>query len=228
MTRTIPRTAPRLPSVSCRLSLLPIVAIAAAAVTVATPVRAHAQAAAAPSTSQAAAPAPQPRPRRSWTSDRRDFVVGDVITVALDEFTLASANTGNSATDRKRRDASFDLSTGSGTPTRFDFGTRNDGESQQRGEATRQNRFQGDISVRIVAIDPATGLLQVKGQKLVNVDKNQQTVAFAGYVRPQDVSPANVVESMRVADAQLTYLNKGGLGKPKGGIVSKVVGMLWP
>jgi flagellar L-ring protein precursor FlgH len=47
-------------------------------------------------------------------------------------------------------------------------------------------------------------------------------------VRAQDVSPANTVESARLADAQLTYQSPGPLGKPKQGLVTRVVSLLWP
>lgn len=185
--------------------------------------------AAAPATPPAAATA---RPvRQSWTSARRSFVVGDVVTVLVDEYTLASANTNNSASDRRRRDLGFGarLPGGTGsTSMSADIGTDNNTDSRQSGEALRQNRFQSEMSVRIVAVDSATGLLQLQGAKLVDVDKNKQEVTFTGWVRPQDVSPQNTVESFRVADAQLLYTAKGNLGKPKGGILGRILGMVWP
>ncbi len=62
----------------------------------------------------------------------------------------------------------------------------------------------------------------------VDVDKNKQEITFTGWVRPEDVSAQNAVDSWRVADAQLVYAGKGPLGKPKGGIVGRVLGMVWP
>lgn len=180
----------------------------------------------------AAAPAEPTRPpRQSWTSPRRAFTVGDVVTVLIDEYTLASANTGNSASDNRRRDMGIDggFSSGAnGTNMRGGVTSNNRAESVQRGEAVRQNRFQSEMSVRIVALDTATGLLQLQGSKLVDVDKNKQEVTFTGWVRPQDVSAQNQVESWRVADAQLLYTAEGSLGKPKGGILGRILGMLWP
>src|SRR5687767_58959 len=41
---------------------------------------------------------------QSWTADRRDFAEGDVITVIIDEFTSASSNQGDFASDRRYRD----------------------------------------------------------------------------------------------------------------------------
>ena len=103
-----------------------------------------------------------------------------------------------------------------------------DPDSRRRGDALRQNRFRGEVSVRVVAVDAATGLLQVRGEKLVNVDRNRQGIELSGWVRPQDVSSANLVDSWRVADAQLVYTSKGSLARPKGGIVSRILGALWP
>ena len=78
-----------------------------------------------------------------------------------------------------------------------------------------------------MAIAP-NGLLQLKGTKNINVDKSGQDIVFTGFARPQDISITNMVESNRVADAQLGYLSPGPLGKPKQGIISKVLGAFWP
>ena len=92
---------------------------------------------------------------------------------------------------------------------------RNDAEQQQRGSARRENRFQNEMSVRVVAIAP-NGLLQLKGTKNINVDKNGQDIVFTGFARPQDISMTNSVESNRVADAQLGYLSPGPLASRRG------------
>lgn len=226
----MPLRLPRSLATAAMLAMLALLAPAAAAqgpATTAAPATA-APAAAAPA-AQAAAPARAVR--QSWTSPRRSLAVGDVVTVLVDEYTLASANSGTSASDRRGRQLGLDggFSTGAGgTTMRGNVNTRNNAESAQRGEAVRQNRFQSEMSVRVVAIDSASGLLQVKGAKLVDVDRNKQEVTFTGWVRPQDISPQNMVESYRVADAQLVYTAAGSLGKPKGGMLGRILGMVWP
>ncbi len=167
------------------------------------------------------------KPRReSWTSDRRDFVVGDLITVLIDDYTIATAVKENTATDARTRDLSLDakfaaMSKGGG------LDSKNSADQQQRGSSRRENRFQNEMSVRVVAVAP-NGLLQLKGAKNIDVDKSGQNIVFTGWVRPQDVSMSNIVESNRVADAQLGYVSPGPLGKPAQGIVSKILGGLWP
>jgi flagellar L-ring protein precursor FlgH len=164
--------------------------------------------------------------RESWTADRRNYVVGDLITVLIDDYTISTALKENLATDTRTRG----LSANARLPTsskNVGLDTRNSADQQQRGSARRENRFQNELSVRVIAIAP-NGLLELKGTKNINVDKSGQDIVFTGFVRPQDISSTNMVESNRVADAQLGYLSPGPLGKPKQGIISKVLGAFWP
>lgn len=175
--------------------------------------------------------APTRTARQSWTADRRDFAVGDVITVLVDESTLAATNKGDLSSDRRYRDAT--VAVGGRMPSAplpsvgADFGTQNDAESRQRGEVTRQSRFRAEMTVRVTEIEPG-GRLRVEGTKVVSVDKNREELSLRGWVRAQDVSADNLIESHRVGDAEIVYSSKGSLGKPKGGMISKLLGALWP
>ena len=164
--------------------------------------------------------------RESWTADRRNYVVGDLITVLIDDYTISTALKENVSTDSRTRGLSASARL-PGSTKNVGLDTRNTADQQQRGSARRENRFQNELSVRVVAITP-NGLLELKGSKNINVDKSGQDIVFTGFVRPQDISAGNMVESNRVADAQLGYLSPGPLGKPKQGIFSKILGALWP
>ena len=172
-------------------------------------------------------------PRRiSWTADRRDYTVGDVITVLLDESTLASATRDQRGIDRQARDmdAGVKLPASGALPApaiSASVGTGKSASSDQSGIARRNMRFVSEMSVRVVEVD-SRGLLRVEGKKLVDLDRNGQEFAFTGWVRPEDVSRDNVVVSARVADARLIYANKGALGKTRGGIVGRIIGAVWP
>lgn len=170
-------------------------------------------------------------PRQSWTADRRAFQVGDVVTVLVDEFTLASANQGTASSDRRYRDASISAgqTIAPTMPGRLgvDFGTANEAESRSTGEAVRQNRFQGEMTARVVAIEP-TGLLQIEGTKVIDVDENREELTLSGWVRPQDVSASNLVDSWRIGDAEIVYRSSGDTDSPDGGFISRILGWLWP
>jgi flagellar L-ring protein precursor FlgH len=177
-------------------------------------------------TTPAAGQATMPKPRESWTADRRNFAVGDIVTVLIDDYTISTAVKENIASDQRTRvlDASVQL-----PKERHSVGldTRNGATQQQRGSARRENRFQNEMSVRVVALG-ANGLMQLKGTKKIDVDKAKQDIEFTGWVRAQDISPQNYVESNRVADVTIGYASPGNLAKPKQGILSKVLGALWP
>ena len=170
--------------------------------------------------------APAKTMRASWTSDWREFAVGDLVTVFIDDYTITTALKENSASDTRSRDLSA-TARWPGNAKGVGLDVRNDAEHEQRGSARRENRFQNEMSVRVVAIGP-NGLLQLKGTKNINVDKNQQDIIFTGFARPQDISLTNTLESTRIADAQVGYASPGNLAQPKTGFISRILGGLWP
>lgn len=170
----------------------------------------------------------------AWTSSRRSYAVGDIIRVVVDEYALASANKDNTASASRRRQLDLGVnppSTGAGSaavgPIDGSFEAGDGSTSNQRGNATRNTRYATEIAVRVVAISP-DGTLQVKGSKLIDVDKNKTTLTLAGFVSPLYVNSRDEVVSDNIADIQLAYTAKGSLGKPKSGIVTKVLGLFWP
>ncbi len=170
----------------------------------------------------------------AWTSSRRSYAVGDIIKVVVDEYALASANkdNSNSASRRRKLDVGINppsMGSASGALGAIDGSVEaSDGSTtNQRGNATRNTRYAAEIAVRIVAVTP-DGMLQVKGSKLIDVDKNKTTLTLAGFVSPIDVNSRDMVGSDNIADMQLAYAAKGSLGKTKSGIVTKILGLFWP
>jgi flagellar L-ring protein precursor FlgH len=177
-------------------------------------------------------PTAAPRHLTSWTADRREYQVGDVITILVTDATLATATKSQNGSDQQTRKNGLDI-----TPPKIGttalptldatMSMNKTSSSAQSGDAKRNLSFRGDISVRVIAVDK-TGLLQVKGLKVVDVDKNKQTLNLAGWLRPEDVAPDNTAQSDRIADAQLTYQLSGDLGKTRGGVVGRLLNVFWP
>lgn len=166
----------------------------------------------------------------SWTSDRRDFVVGDILTILVDELTIASADKSDLDEQDRRTRATFEAAFGTAGATSGGsggFGTGWDSESRVRGQARRQDRLTTEFSVRVIEIEPS-GVMKIEGTRTILLDKQDQQVTVTGFVRPQDVTPRNVVDSWRVADAKLAYASNGSMGKPKQGILAKIIGIIWP
>jgi flagellar L-ring protein precursor FlgH len=140
----------------------------------------------------------QPPARRitSWTSDRREYAVGDIITVLVSDVTLATATKAQSGTDQQTRKNGLGFEPpkiGESSLPSIDasMSTDKNASSKQSGDAKRAVNFQGDISVRVTSVDKS-GQLQIKGTKVVDVDKNKQTLNFSGWVRLKISSVANI------------------------------------
>lgn len=164
--------------------------------------------------------------RQSWLSDRRDYHLGDIVTVLVDEYTLTSLDKQVNARDSRRRTLGFGLNTPSSSKS-FGINSNNDAESQNSGLDARTNRLTTEMSARVVAIAP-NGIMQLKGVKAIDVEQSKVNLTLTGWVRTQDVSSQNVVQSFRMADAQLDYQAEGPLGKAKSGIIGRLLGAFWP
>jgi flagellar L-ring protein precursor FlgH len=145
----------------------------------------------------------------------------------VDEQTAASERVSTVASadraQRARIGINVDSAVRLGPAKEFSTGLSN--SSRDVGESGREGELTSVLSVRIVSIDP-TGVATIEGSKSVTVDGRLQEVKLRGIVRPEDVSPSNLVSSTRVAEAVITY--KGKKIGPRAGILGKILSILWP
>ncbi len=175
---------------------------------------------------QGAAPPGQGVPvRRSWTSDRHALKAGDIVTILVDEFILASANMDQMSSQEKGRDLGLTAAM-PGSTMGGGLKTQNDVADRQQGESVRQQRFSGEITARVVEVSP-TGMARVEGTKKLQIDEVEEEVTLRGWIRPQDISLQNTVESWRVSEAQILYASTGTLGKPQG-FLTRLLNKIWP
>jgi flagellar L-ring protein precursor FlgH len=55
----------------------------------------------------------------------------------------------------------------------------------------------------------ANGYLRIRGEKRIGMTGGNEYIRVSGIVRPEDIDPANRVDSTRVADATLVYVGDG-------------------
>jgi flagellar L-ring protein FlgH len=170
--------------------------------------------------------APVGRRVMSWTSDRVVVSEGYVITILIDELTLASADADESARNARGRDVSIRAGTGAGG-LNGGLQTGNDAERSRSGESSRRERFSAEMSVQIVELLP-NGAARIEGTKKIQIDDHEQEITVRGIVRTQDISVANTIESWRVAQAELLYASNGKLQDDGGGIWSKILNLIVP
>ncbi|MEO6778137.1 MAG: flagellar basal body L-ring protein FlgH [Gemmatimonadaceae bacterium] len=164
--------------------------------------------------------------RQSWLSDRRDYHLGDIVTVLVDEYTLTSLDKEVNATENRQRTLGLGISTPSSSKA-FGINSNNGNQSQNSGLDARTNRLTTDMSARVVAIGP-NGVMQLRGTKQIKVEESKVNLVLTGWVRVQDVAPDNSIQSFRMADADLDYEAEGPLGKAKSGIIGRLLGAFWP
>lgn len=171
-------------------------------------------------TTTVAEEAPQGRRVVSWTSDRRAFVEGDLLTVFVDERVLAAASADDYARDDRRIGGSASFGS-----TRMSARIDADANSNERGVSQRDERFQTEITVRVLEVQG--GNLRIEGTKSFQVDEHEQEVVLRGWVRPNDISGLNIVNAWRVANLEFLYESNGELIKPKRGMLQKLLGIVF-
>ena len=78
------------------------------------------------------------------------------------------------------------------------------------GTTQRTNRLLVTLTVSVRQVLP-NGDLQVAGEQLLTINDEQHKVALEGRVRPQDISTDNTIQSIRLADAKISYIGEGSL-----------------
>ncbi|MES2496780.1 MAG: flagellar basal body L-ring protein FlgH [Pseudomonadota bacterium] len=146
------------------------------------------------------------------TNGARAAMVGDIVTIALVERTQA-AKSNTASTDRS---GSIGLTPPTTGPASFfnptDIGASGSGTFSGKGAAAQSNQLNGEISVSIVRVYP-NGTMQVRGEKLLTLNRGDENIAITGLIRAADIGPDNRVPSTRVADARITYSGKGEIAR---------------
>lgn len=164
--------------------------------------------------------------RASWLGDERAFSVGEILMVVVDEQTVASEKTNSSQNSTRNEQNNISVSASTKpVPTAAAFASQAGATSQQTGSSNRQGQLTATLSVRVTQIN-ADGSLKIEGKRDVVVDGRRQQMTLTGLVRPEDVSPQNVVPSSRIANASISY--KGNGMGPHHGIIGWILGLFWP
>jgi flagellar L-ring protein precursor FlgH len=96
------------------------------------------------------------------------------------------------------------------------------------GATSRKGKLTARITALVTTVAP-NGNLWVEGEKVVAVNREDQHVVVAGWVRPEDINAQNEVLSSRLAQARIDYYGVGVLGsKQHPGWAMWVLDLVWP
>lgn len=168
----------------------------------------------------------------SWFGKSRNFQVGDVITVLLNESTQAARTQNGSIT----RDSSNTLvpsglqNYGAGLGG-FMKGIKLTGGSVSNkgtGAADQQASLNGSVAVSVVEV-MTNGNLVLRGEKQLALTEGSEVIQVAGIIRPDDIAPNNTVQSRRLANAQISYRGAGDLANAtRAGWGTSALLKFWP
>jgi flagellar L-ring protein precursor FlgH len=168
----------------------------------------------------------------SWFGKGRNFQVGDVITVLLNESTQA-ARTQNANISRE---SSNDVvpkglqNYGAGLGGFMNGINMLGGKINNKGTgaADQQASLSGSVAVSVVEVMP-NGNLVLRGEKQLALTEGSEIIQVAGIIRPDDVAPNNTVQSRRLANAQIAYRGAGDLANAtRAGWGTSALMKIWP
>ncbi len=155
---------------------------------------------------------------RGLFEDRRARLVGDIMTIQIQEKTSAKQSS-NSSVDRAGASEAkvsalpfLKPATAAKVGERLGMGAETNNTFEGKGATGSDNEFTGTITVTVIEV-LANGNLMVAGEKQIGINQNVETLRFSGVVNPANVLPGNVVNSTQVADARLEVRGQGDIGR---------------
>lgn len=143
--------------------------------------------------------------------DRRARLMGDTITVVIEEKTTASKKSSGNASRKSSIEAG--LPTVAGFPgakllSKLDVEASTNNKFEGSGDAASNNLFNGNLAVTVIEV-LENGNLIVSGEKQVTINRGTEFIRFSGVVNPLNITPTNTVSSTKVADARIEYRGTG-------------------
>ena len=171
----------------------------------------------------------------NWFGRKKDYKVGDIITVVLNEQTQANRVNNTSASRETSNNVADTLVPKLAGLVKGGRGVVNDLKldgseisSEATGSANQRASLTGSVAVTVTQV-LGNGNLVVRGEKQLDLSEGGETIRVAGIVRSDDIGTDGTVFSRRLANAQISYTGSGDLASankvPWGtGVLFK----LWP
>ncbi len=168
----------------------------------------------------------------AWFGRGRNYQVGDLITVILNESTQAARSQG---TDISKDASNTALPAGiskfiAGSTSPFSGVDLNASTTKSTGKGTADQKasLSGSITVTVIEI-LANGNMVVRGEKKLGLSEGTEVIQVSGVIRPNDVGPNGTVNSLRLANAQIAYRGSGDLASAsKPGWGTTALMKFWP
>jgi flagellar L-ring protein precursor FlgH len=142
--------------------------------------------------------------------DRKPRVVGDLLTIQINE-NLNASQTANSSSEKKTSiTATLPKITGvlGAGMNGLNLNAGGDNAYNGTGQTASSGLFTGTITVTVIEV-LANGNLMVAGEKQIGIRQNSETLRLSGVIDPAFIQPGNLISSTQVADVRLDYRGGG-------------------
>ena len=150
--------------------------------------------------------------------------VGDIVTILIVENASASTQS------KLDTSTSSDLSGGPGLGMLNlfrDWSLSTESSFAGDGKSQRTGSLNAQISAKVTEILP-NGNYAILGQRVVEINGEQQHLELSGVIRPSDLGSDNMIESTYVADARIVYDGHGTIAETSSpGLLSRLANLLF-
>ncbi len=175
------------------------------------------------------------------SNKKAQFDVGDIITVLVREN--IDASTRSDTNTKKESDISADSGILENTFLLADkpnglgitnaerlpnWGIEAENEHKGTGSTRRSNSLVMTVACNVVRVYE-NGNIDVEGQKMVSVNREDSSIVISGTVRSSDVSETNTIDSSQIANAVIQLKGQGPLwNNQRRGLVTKFLDWFSP
>ena len=173
--------------------------------------------------------------KKSQFSDRKAFQKGDIITILIEESSMASSS--NSTQSGKSLEIGGESGSKDTNKTLFNslakmvplFGAAAKGSSdfKKDGQDSRKSSLKATMAVVVDDIDEY-GNMKLRGERHVKLNNATQKMVLTGLCRIDDVSVDNTISSTRIAEAEIIFNGDTDFSdKKKKGFFTKIANGFW-
>lgn len=96
------------------------------------------------------------------------------------------------------------------------------------GSTSRAENLKATMTARVIEVLP-NGNMMIEGRRNIKVNNEDQEIVLEGIVRPRDIGADNVVNSIYIADAKISYFGRGIISdRQSPGWLMNIVDKIWP
>ena len=165
---------------------------------------------------------------------KKNYQVGDIITVVLTESTQAQRTSGVETVQEGSNSPMAALQEVFNPSRSIERALKSTPfndlkiESKGSGSANQAASLNGAVAATVIQVLPNNSVV-VQGQKRLTLSEGSETIRIIGVVSLNDIQPDNTVLSSRLANAQISYQGAGNLASvskvPWG---TNVLNKVWP